>query len=287
LITALEPSTVRETQLLSETFNALNKEAQFTREMLGSGATQIRNANYASKGIYFQAFTSLSTGLERIGKLCLMLDHYIDQNGKFPDFKYMREEICHNIVAIYEKSTSVAVKHSISMKFLQGLSDPIHQAILSVLSEFARGDRYSNINLLVGGGRQTDPIASWFEQVDRPLYETRVSQRKKDTIRNNSLAVASMLGQHAMVLHTSEMGEEITDIEKASHMTGVYKAVAPYRQLCVLQVIRYWVELLSSLQYIAMGAGSQDIPFFTEIFAPFFNDDAYIRTRKTWEKLSH
>jgi len=60
---------------LNETFKALLKEAQFTNEMLGSGATQIRNANYASKGVYFQAFTSLSTGLERIGKLCLMLEH--------------------------------------------------------------------------------------------------------------------------------------------------------------------------------------------------------------------
>lgn len=53
--------------LLSESFKALLKEAQFTKEMLGSGATQIRNACYASKGVYFHAFTSLSTGLERIG----------------------------------------------------------------------------------------------------------------------------------------------------------------------------------------------------------------------------
>ena len=58
----------------NNTFNALLKEAQFTKEILGAGATQIRNANYARKGLYFQAFTSLSTGFERIGKLCLMLD---------------------------------------------------------------------------------------------------------------------------------------------------------------------------------------------------------------------
>jgi hypothetical protein len=148
-----------EAQLFSDTFKALLKEAQFTKEMLGSGATQIRNANYASKGIYFQAFTSLSTGLERIGKLCLMLDHWIDHNGEFPDSEYMRREICHNISVIYEKSASTIVKYAISMKFLQNLNDPIHHAIVSVLSEFAVGDRYSNINLLVGGKRQNDPIA--------------------------------------------------------------------------------------------------------------------------------
>jgi hypothetical protein len=169
--------------LLSQTFNALNKEAQFTKEMLGSGATQIRNANYASKGVYFQAFTSRSTGLERIGKLCL---------------------------------------------------------ISIILSSIAQ---------------------------------------------RNSAVIGSMLDQHIMVLHTSETGEEITDVEKASHMTGMYEAVPPYRQLYVVQVIRYWVELLSSLQYQAMKNGTEDVPFFSAIFALFYNADSYIKTRKTWDKL--
>jgi hypothetical protein len=65
----------------------------------------------------------------------------------------------------------------------------------------------------------------------------------------------------------------------------MYEAVAPYRQLYVLQIIRYWVELLSSLQYGAMGTGSQDIPFFTEVFAPFYNEDSYFKTRKIWDKF--
>jgi hypothetical protein len=41
-------------QLVSEAFKALLKEAEFTKEMLGSGATQIRNANYASKRLLHQ-----------------------------------------------------------------------------------------------------------------------------------------------------------------------------------------------------------------------------------------
>ena len=272
-------------QFFSATFNALNKEAAFTWEVLGSGATQIRSANYASKGVYFQAFTSLSTGIERIGKLCLMLDHYISHNKQFPDSAYMKKQIGHDIVAIYQKSTTIIAKHSMTMRFLQNLDDPIRQAILSVLSAFAQGDRYSNIDLLVGGTHQNDPIASWFRRVDEPLYRTRVAQRKKDAIEESSAAVASVLGQYAMVLHTSETGDEITDLKEASLMTGIFEAVAPYRQLFVLQVIRYWSELLCSLQFEAMKIGSQDIPFFNETFALFCNSDSYIRTRKTWDKL--
>jgi hypothetical protein len=270
---------------LSATFNALNKEAGFTSEMLGSGATQIRKANYASKGVYFQAFTSLSTGLERIGKLCLMLDHYIDHNRQFPDSNCMKNRIGHDITEIYRQSKTIIAKYSISMRFLQNLDDPIRQAILSVLSEFALGDRYSNIDLLVGGRRQNDPIASWVKQVDEPLYQTRVAQKKKDAIQRRAAAIGSAFGEYAMVLHTSEKGGEITDLEEASQMTGMYEAVAPHRQLYVLQVIRYWSELLCSLQYGAMKTGRQDIPFFSETFALFCNDDSYITTRKAWDRL--
>jgi hypothetical protein len=271
--------------VFTETFNALNKEAQFTKEMLGSGATQIRNANYAAKGVYFQAFTSLSTGLERIGKLCLMLDHFIDHSGQFPDFNYLKAEIGHKIGVIYEKSQTVVSKRRIDMRFLQKLDDPVHQTILRILTEFAQGDRYSNIDLIVGAKRQGDPIASWFKHVDMPLYETRVSMKKKSTIDGNAAVIASMLTPLVMVRHTSETGGEITDLEDASRRTGMQNAVAPFRQLYVLQVIRYWVELLSSLQYTAMRTGSEDIPFFSEVFAPFYNDDAYIRTRKTWDTI--
>jgi hypothetical protein len=272
---------------LNETFNALNKEAQFTKEMLGAGATQIRNANYASKGVYFQAFTSLSTGLERIGKLCLMLDHYISHNRQFPDSSYMKNRIGHNIAAIYQQSKAIVARYSLTMTFLQHLGDPIQQGILSVLSEFALGDRYSNIDLLVGGRHQNDPVAAWFRQVDQPIYESRVPQKRKAAIQRKAAAVGSILASHVMVLHTSESGDEVTDLEQASHMTGVYEAVAPFRQLYVVQVIRYWSELLGLLQYKAMEAGGEDIPHFGEIFALFYNDDSYIRTRKTWDRLSH
>lgn len=265
---------------LSKTFNALNKEAQFTREMLGSGATQIRNANYATKGIYFQAFTSLSTGIERIGKMCLMLDYFIDNGGRFPDAAFMKSDICHNILLIYQKSAAVVDKRSVPLHFQKNLSGSIHQAILSVLSEFARGDRYSNIDLLVGAKRQSDPISAWFNQVDQPIWTTHVNKKKKDKVRARAAIISSVLSPQMMVLHTSEIGEELTDIEQASQQTGMWEAVAPYRQLFVLQIIRYWVELLISLQH---QARSQDIPYFSEIFAPFYNDDSYIRTRKTWD----
>ncbi len=116
-----------EVMAFNETFNALNREAQFTKEILGAGATQIRNANYARKGVYFQSFASLSTGLERIGKLCLMLDFYIDNNGQFPDFNYLKNDIGHKIDLLYQKSIEVKQRRGITHRFLQDLGGRIRK----------------------------------------------------------------------------------------------------------------------------------------------------------------
>lgn len=271
--------------MFTPTFNALLKEAQFTKEMLGTGATQIRLANYTTKGIYFQSFTSLSTGLERIGKLCLMLDHFIETGGTFPTLKEMKHQIGHKLELLYERSQEVIRKRSVQLRFLRDLSSPEHLAILRVLHDFAEGDRYSNIDILVGSSSSADPVARWFVEVDSLLYATRVSQNKKEQIAHNAWIGAQLLGATSLVRHISEEGEAITDFEEGSRRTGMWEAVAPYRQLAVLQVIRYWTELLGELGYAAQTLSREDIPFFGEIFGMFYNEDAYLKSRKTWEKL--
>lgn len=268
--------------LLNPTFVALLNEAQFTNELLGSGATQIRNANYVCKGVYFQAFTNLSTGLERIGKLCLMIDHYIETGGRFPNFNYLKNEIGHKLMLLYERSQETIVRRSISLRFLQRFSDPIHLAVVEVLHNFAEGDRYSNINLLVGSRQTAAPIADWFSKVDLALFNTRVSQRKKETIAHDAASIGKLMNANASVLFVSEDGTEITDLEEAISRTGMYEAVAPYRQLYVLQIVRYWTELLLKLSGEAQKLGKEDIPSFGEIFGAFYNEDSYFRTRKTW-----
>jgi len=267
---------------MNDTFDALLKEAGFTKEMLGAGASQIRNANYASKGIYFQSFVSLSTGLERIGKLCLMLDFYIRSGGEFPDFASMKKEIGHKLILLYEKSQKIVADRSIAFRYLKCLPDPIHTSIVSVLHGFAEGDRYANINHLVGSIQTDDPISRWYREVDIPIYEQRVTGHKKEVIACKAAMLAKAAKSWAVVFHSSESGKEITDFEEASFLTGVYESVSPYRQLYVLQIIRYWVELLLELESPARAIGKQDIPYFGELFAIFYNDDKLLRSRKTW-----
>jgi hypothetical protein len=71
----------------------------------------------------------------------------------------------------------------------------------------------------------------------------------------------------------------------SSRSTGMWEAVSPHRQLAVLQVVRYWTELIGELGYAAQALPGEHIPHFGEIFGMFCNDDSYLKSRKTWEKL--
>ena len=262
-------------------FNALLNEALFTREILGAGVTQIRRANYASRGIYFQAFTSLSTGLERIAKICLILDHYVRTEGDFPSQNTLKKDIGHNLKLLHEKGRGILTTKAYDFDFP---SDIVHKEIIRILGEFAIGDRYRNIDLLVGGNVRRGVTAEWYKKVDLRLWESRVSDKKKKRIAQNSKLARSLFGDYVAVLHTSETESDIRDIQDASFRTGVFNAVAPYRQLYVLQIIRFWARLVCELGHEAQEIQKAEIPFFSEVFGDLKNDDRYFRSRKTWDK---
>ena len=265
-----------------KTFVALVREATFTKEVLGAGATQIRKANYATPGVYAQAFAALSLGLERIGKLCLMLDYYIDNDGQFPDLESLKRRIGHKLDLLHGRAAEIVERRQVKFEFLGELEHPIHRSILQVLHDFAEGDRYSNINLLVGVKQQSDPIAAWFSSVDTYIFDNLILAHRKDQIKKNANIVHEMMSGLGIIFHTAETGTTIESFGDGSFRTGVFKAVAPYRQLYVLQMIRYWVELLWHLGGKAQSLGRQEIPFFGEIFGGFYNDDAFFRSRKIW-----
>jgi hypothetical protein len=269
---------------MNKTFHVIEDEAKFTKDMLASGITQLGKANYGQKGIYFQAFTSLTTGLERIGKLCLILDYYILNNGKFPEKEYVKDEIGHDLEILFKKSNSIISNHKISFRFSKDVNEVIHLKILSILSKFAKGDRYSNINFLVKSNFQSDPIKDWSENVDKIIFEKRVSKAKKERIRENAKLADLMIGSFTMGRHTDESRNAISDVESVSYLTDMTDSIIKYRQLYVLQTIRYWVEILRKLEHKAMSLGNEDIPFMSDIFAIFYNPDIYFKRRKTYEK---
>lgn len=267
---------------MNKIFQIIGSEAQFTKEILGSGVTQLGKTNYGQKGVYFQAFTSISTGLERIGKLCVILDYYIDNKGVFPKGKFEKIEVGHDLEKLFLKSKEIINKHKVKFHFSNDLTSDIHTEILSILSNFAKGDRYSNFNFLVASKSENDPIKDWSNNIDQKIFEQRVSNSKKEKVKINAQQIDQMIGKFTLMNHSDELVNEITDVDRVNYLTGITDAILKFRQLYILQIIRYWVEILRDLQYKAMSFNNQDIPFMTDIFAMFLKPDSYFKTRNTF-----
>lgn len=269
--------------MFNENFNALSKECAFAYEILASGITQIRKANYAKKGIYYQSFISLSVGLERLSKLCILLDYYISNNGEFPTDKFLRS-LGHDINKLYNKSIDIKEKHNFNFKYLNNLNNEIHINMLNIISDFATRDRYENLNILVNAKQENNPISLWFTLVDLNLFEKHITKKKKQKIAHNAEVIHRLTSPLTSVLHSSEDGNIITDVREGSFRTGIYNSVTPYRQLYLAQIVRYWTELIWKLQYKAMDIGKDEIPYFSDMFGCFYNDNSYFRGIRNYNK---
>lgn len=270
----------------SKTFSAFLKEASFTKEILAIGVTQLYKANYATKGIYYQSFTCLSTGIERLEKLCLILDYYIQNKGVLPSESYIRNYE-HKIPKLYTACQEIAKRQKINFHFCYNMDPDICHSIINLLGHFSdTSGRYSNVNILLGKeNASNDCIEEWFHSIDMPLYQKHISLRRKADIEHRASFIGNTLNTVSMTLFLSEDNMELTNAIDASRRTGIWEAVAPYRQLYMLQIIRYFTEILIELGQKAMLIHSKDIPHFLEIFGLFYNDNTYFRSRRTWDKL--
>lgn len=269
-----------------EIFHSFINEGTFTCQMLSSGATQIRQANYSKKGLYFQAFTNLSTGFERIGKLIIISNYMLKNGGELPKSKYLKENVRHDLEKISIICKKIKLENSYIFSLQDNIDDPIYSKIFYVLSRFAKGDRYSNIDFLTDDRNYVDPIILWNKDIDQYLFETYISKKKKSTIKLNARIADKQMNNYSAVYHQSDDGKLIQDIYLGSLQTGITEAIVPLRQLYILKLIRYYVELLWAIEHDLRKSGINNIAFFGEIFGRFYNNDSYLKSQKNWEKFT-
>lgn len=262
----------------SVTYHSIFDELEFIDEVIRYGVTQLGKANFTNRGMYFQAFSNLSIGIERIGKICIFTDHYINNGSEFPDKKEMKK-IGHNLNNIYQKCFKIKENCSFKFQFLNQF-ESIHITLLDILCRFAQSDRYANLDFLATG-LEKEPIKLWSEKIDQKILDNYVSSHKKNKILAFSQAPNS-LNSCIYVDHIDENRDIINNPSNFCRKNMEWQAIAPYRRLLALQVFRFFMELYF---YLSRQATSPcDIPISNELFADFRNPDNYIKKRKSWLK---
>jgi len=121
--------------VFSEKERLLANEASLTSSLLGSGLNALRRADTYNKGLYYQAFFSLSIGIERLLKIIIINQYRCENEGTFPkDIKL--KKLSHNLIDLCEH-TGISFRNSLHIK------------IIEFLSSFSTKARYYNIDFMV------------------------------------------------------------------------------------------------------------------------------------------
>ena len=273
---------------MDDRFRALQRECGLAAQHIGVGVTSLGKANYAQTAYYAQAFFALSIGFERSAKIALVVDHALSHAGEFPSGHELRR-FGHDLRKLLDRADQIKLQRA---RNTVAVSDclprtPIHDAIIGVLNDFARNfTRYYNLDVLTWGAgarSEEDPVRVWHEQVTEPVLAKHWSPAARKRVERNAELADALFRGVARVQHHSESGQELTNMRNASYETGRAKAAARHVRVYVLQIARFISHLMSDLTFAAHANQlPYQVPYMSEFFAIFNNEDAYFRRRKSW-----
>ncbi|EOY6235171.1 hypothetical protein ACP9IA_000311 [Proteus mirabilis] len=262
---------------MDEKYNRFVDETMFSRQLLGIGLTSLRKASFANRGLYFQALSSISLGLERLMKLCLLLDDY-NKNGKYTSRKEMKD-YGHNLQKLFKQITECSKKTN-------NLSD-IHIRVLELLTEFAQSSRYSNVDFITND-HDNDPMKTWHNSIDKYIYEKILNDRQRNRIEEKC-ELSRNIGDGLPAFTIGYYDENRKPIDSVGELYSLEKRseiLAGYRTLLVINIIECIYKILHS-----MSRESTD-PYFrclelNRIFATItYGSDSEKIKRKDFNRMS-
>lgn len=267
-------------------WQALRRETELVRQLIGSGVTALGKANYADQmGAYYTAFFGVSVGLERLAKLVLVADYAISNNGALPKEQVVRQ-FGHKLIDLANAVDAVSVRRSLELEYSRPRSI-ISSKILECLDAFAdaRRGRYANFASLDSPNLSSEePVSKWWQVVAHEILQAHYQgKRIQQRVETNAEAISSLLSPVSSVLYTDESGAIITDMESASIRTGQTKIVQKYGRYYSLLIVRWVSDIMSVLAHDACY--KHDIACFfgiNEFLSTYTVGDSFLKTRKIW-----
>lgn len=160
-------------------------EVEISIKLLKKGMGDLQKINGAND-FYYAPILLLSSGYERLIK-CLLCLALMDDYRKFkePPYKTSKRK-GHNLDYLLDRLLSVCAEKNYSSKFPAAKSD-INllrkdnnlRKIISLLSDFAQGGRYYNLDIVLkGASAYKDPVKGW-DKIETTILKTREDLLKK------------------------------------------------------------------------------------------------------------
>lgn len=268
----------------SDRWNAFAREAGIAGHSISSGLEALRKADYTDKGLYSHAFFGLSIGLERLLKLIVLIDYAVLNAGTYPEAEYLKQ-LGHDIERLHSEARRVHDR----LPDREGRYDfppgGLEDDILAFLARFAKSTRYYNLDCIAGrssAAQFVDPVAQWSTKIGNQILERHYQPTRRARDDANAILLQKSLGQIMLVRHTAEDGSALNSVQTAFRRGAENRVLQKYGTFYCVKIVRFAYMILYDLEHEAHASGLSDVPFLHELFFPFSNDDAYLKSRKTF-----
>lgn len=251
--------------MFTEKERNLANEASLTASLLGSGLNALRKADLYNKGLYYQAFFSLSIGIERLLKIILINQYRVNHDGAFPTNINPRE-FGHDLIKLC-KYTGIEFE-----------SNSLHIQLIAFLNDFAKKSRYYNIDSMMNANvKYDDPLSDWYA-ISQDIYH---SVRKKNIIQNKK-ELANMIESVSLIRFHDLQGNEITDA------MGLLEEIES-RDIIQSYSVQFMFEIITKLvnEIRRLEAKKYMMPILSEFFLLYHRywKPYEIRKKKDWLRL--
>ncbi|QSR35624.1 hypothetical protein CFI10_11550 [Marinobacterium iners] len=267
--------------MFSEEYRLLSQEAHLAKSALLSGMDSLRKANLDDKGLFYSGLFQLSIGFERLLKLVVILHHKSENKHRYPSNKELKD-YGHDINQLYQKSVEIGKTY---LPHTDMQADDIQAEIINVLSQFGKGSRYYNLDVLTQDNKNEDPLALWKEVIDSHLWELRPSVREQLQINaGNYVDKWNLHSNYSQERHLD--GGFMTVFEFHYYYTGIEK-VSPRIIWTIITILNPFYFLLQSLVERLfdledeLGIESR-IPHLYEFFPFFLCFKEQVLKKKQW-----
>jgi hypothetical protein len=258
------------------------KEGHLMRTSFLNGFDLFHKSSFDFPGIFYSAFFQLSTGLERLMKIVVILDHKTKSDLLNPTDKQLRA-LGHSILDLYAACKAIARERDQSLDGWFSSGDLEHD-LLAFLSEFATGSRYYNLDHLAGSAKADDPLTRWYN-IQMAVVEAHLSPIKRE-------AVMQLARDHCdkLKLYGWEMGPrgEYDLTIDVTYQLEVFRQTRGHCVWTIIKILQPFYALLDRLCdevheiEVSKGIDTPTVPYMAE-FVPFFLCDRQTSIRrKNW-----
>ena len=253
-------------------------EASLAASCLGIGLTGIRQYSFADKGRFFAGMFGVTIGLERILKLCVVLEHLL-RTGAPPTQNELKDH-GHSLSALLTTVRAVNARCALAVDE-GGLEGTLSQKIVELLTSFAGKARYYNLNVMTRTQAipMAEPLAAWAREIGQELV--RRHHRPSARVRADIAAAAALKGTPGVLMeHVGDDGAPIQDLGGFVSHSAVAETKQKYSVFYIHGIALFCIGVLE-----ALDERFNPPLYVSEPFRSFWvTDQRAILRRKRWDR---